>query len=337
VLNMPKNESFVSVVLVTENDAASVAEGLRQLQRFLDPNFVDYEIVVLDQCSSDGTQDVIASLLTSIAYIRFIELAFRVNDDVALAAALENAIGDFVVLFSAKCDPIACILDVVKQCRSGSDIVVGVAAQRISLPYRLFRPLVRSCLHSIGYDVPRNATRLRCLSRRAVNGITRAGRFHHQLFVRIQKTGYSSSVYHYKTVANPGRKTLRQGVWEVSRLLVFNSTRPLRWMAGAGLLGSGAGSAGAICTVLLDLLVRKEIPGSVLIVLFVSPLLMVLFLMLAFFSEYLGRLLDELGEQHLYSVVYEKNSSVMVDENRVNVLTDSECEDMPLVQTGRNR
>ena len=50
------------------------------------------------------------------------------------------------------------------------------------------------------------------------------------------------------------------------------------------------------------------------------------------------RLLTEHGRQNDYSVVFEKNSSVMVNQDRINVLESSTSnKDINLVQTGRNK
>jgi hypothetical protein len=68
-----------------------------------------------------------------------------------------------------------------------------------------------------------------------------------------------------------------------------------------------------------------------------SALFMMQFIMMAFFGEYLGRLLDDRSEQADYSVVFEKNSAVMVNQDRVNVLSDAVSAEENLVQTGRNR
>ena len=332
---LKKSDSFVSVVLVTENDASRIEAVVRGLQQYLAQHFVDYEIVVVDQRSQDGTAKVVESLLTTVSGVRFIQLAYKVAQDVAIAAGMENAIGDFVVIFSARNDPIDCVLDLVKRCKAGADIVVGVAPQRTSLAYSLVRPWIRRLLRNIGYDLPRNATHLRCLSRRTVNAVTSAGRFHHQFFVRIQKTGYPSAAFEYRQLERSDVRTLAKGLHDAARLLVFNSTRPLRWMSGLGMAGSGLAAAGALYGVAASLFTRGEWARVPLAVLFVSLLFMILFTMLAFFGEYLGRLLDDRGEQHLYSVVSEKNSSVMLNENRVNVLTESTSPELSMVATGR--
>ena len=72
-------------------------------------------------------------------------------------------------------------------------------------------------------------------------------------------------------------------------------------------------------------------------ILFMSVLFGILFIMLSFFGEYLARLLSDRSEHKEYNVVYERNSSVMLNENRSNVLFSSMDELVNSSQTGRNK
>ena len=106
-------------------------------------------------------------------------------------------------------------------------------------------------------------------------------------------------------------------------LLVFNSTAPLRWMSGLGMAGSFLAFLVGAYGVLINIFQGHVVEGWTSLVLFMSFLFMLLFMILAFFGEYLGRLLDERGDQREYAVAFEKTSAVMVDPNRLNVLQDS--------------
>lgn len=324
---MSKRDSFVSVAMVTNNHGTSINLVLKKLHAYLLETFVDFEIVIVDQRSEDETVKLIEKELSRYTSIRLLVLAFPVAHDVAVAAALENSIGDFVIVFSPGYDPISCIGPMVEQCRSGTDIIVGVSSKGDTLAYRILRPFVGRLLRAIGYALPKNATNLRCLSRRTVNAVTQAGRFHHQLFVRIAKTGYPSSTFEYQPVEGKLKRTLSSGVKEALRLLVFNSTKPLRWMSAAGI---GTGLIILIFTLYdltHDVLTDSIIDGTTVLILLMSLMFTTLFVMLGFFGEYLGRLLDDRGEQFNYFVVHEKNSSVMLDENRMNVLQETESND----------
>lgn len=337
-----KSDSFVSVVLVHEQPFASLESVLHDIQRELDSCYSDYEVVVIGQGTAKYFTLQDEAVLVNIPSLRYIQLAAREPLDVAWAAALENAIGDFIVMFNPSVDPVQSISESVALCKSGFDVVVGVANQSRTPAYQIYRSMVGSILKLIDYSLPRNATNLRCLSRRAVNSVTSTGRFHHQLSMRIQKTGYPQTAYNYTLLSTDilGEKipsSLLKGIRDLLRLVVFNSLRPLRWMSGLGLFGSFSAFLFAVYSVLIHLVNGKVVEGWTTTILFMSSLFMMQFIIMAFFGEYLGRLLDDRGDQAVYSVVFEKNSAVMVNQDRVNVLNNALSMENNLVQTGRNR
>ena len=78
-------------------------------------------------------------------------------------------------------------------------------------------------------------------------------------------------------------------------------------------------------------------PGWTTNILFMSCLFMLQFIMLSFFGEYIVRLLNSQGNSDDYAIVFEKNSLVMIDADRVNVLDSSLDNNVNLVKTGRDR
>jgi len=318
-----KSDSFVSVVYVVEAGSPLRYEEISAMQGELNARYSDYEIVVIGQGAimhSSVSRDI-SEMLKHLPSVRYIQLVGTVSLDVAWAAGLENAIGDFVVLFNHEMDPISVVPDVVELCRSGYDVVVGTAERRKTLAYAAFRYFADRLLRAIDYQLPKNATSLRCLSRRAVNAVTSTGRFHHQFYLRIQKTGYPSVAYRYQSTSPlAGEKSLVQGIYRLVRLMVFNSLSPLRWMSVLGFLGALAAFVLATYSVLIHLVSNNIVPGWTTVVLSMSVLFMFQFIMMAFFGEYLGRLLNDRSDRGDYSIAFEKNSVVMVDQDRVNVL-----------------
>lgn len=335
-----KSDSFVSVVLVVGQPTTTLHEAVMQIQSDLDRRYSDYEIVLIAQgpMLDSVSSGLVNVMLKQLPSVRYIQLAAHVHTDVAWAAGLENAIGDFVVLFDYLVDPLSAISEALNTCKSGFDVVVGVAKQPPPLAYRVFRACSDRILEAVDYRLPPNSTGLRCLSRRAVNSVTSTGRFHHQFYLRIQKTGYPSCAFSYELRPGGGaEKSLARGFRHLVRLLVFNSSRPLRWMSGLGLMGSCAAFLFAAYSVLIHLVSGNVVQGWTTTILFMSMLFMLQFIMMAFFGEYIGRLLDDRSEQADYSVVFEQNSTVMVNQDRVNVLGESTSLDQNLVQTGRNQ
>jgi hypothetical protein len=334
-----QNDSFISIVLKTDYQFFKIKEKIEEIQPFLDTQYSDYEIVIIVQgpLSYGVTDSQTNFMLQNTPSIRLIQLAGRVHSDVAWAAGLENAIGDFVILFDHLTDPIYIISDIVEKCRSGYDVVVGVSEQPLTIFYKLFRFLSNRLLSAIDYHLPQSATELRCLSRRAVNSVTTRGSFHHQFFLRIQKTGYPACAFPYKLqTLSPVRKSSFLSFRHLIRLLVFNSSRPLRWMSALGLLGSFSAFTFAVYSLCINLVNGHVVEGWTTTILFMSLLFMFQFFMLAFFGEYLGRLLEDRNEQADYTVVFEKTSAVMVNQDRINVLNESLSTHPNFVQTGRD-
>lgn len=334
---MIKSESFVSVVTVIYGHLDEVYEPLKTLGQTLDESYSDYEIVVVIPGVKSTHAQIEDRILKDINCVRIILLSSPVYHDVALAACLENAIGDFVVLWNPAADPIEIVPQLVEQCRAGSDIVIGVTNKVRSLRYSLIRKMMNVALRTIDYDIPANSTSLRCLSRRAVNAVTRIGKFHHQFYLRIQKTGYTASSFNYMPIKENEGANIIESLRRLLRLMVFNSARPLRWMSMLGLFGSVAGLMFACYSVLIHLVSGHVVEGWTTTVLFMSVMFIIQFVMMAFFGEYLGRMLDENSAQAGYAVVYERNSDVMVNADRVNVLETSLMHEPNNVQTGRDK
>ena len=317
-----KRETFVSVV-IRQSALPRPGSGqiLKRAGEFLDERFDDYEILIIGDLGISARQDNLDDVLGSVASVRILELAYAVDEDVAYIAGLENAIGDYVILFDPRQDPIDVVDEMLEVGLDGADVVVGIATNsRRSVLYRLARPFAGFLLSSIGYSLPRNATSLRCLSRAAVQSATKARNSNHRLYIRIAQCGLPTSEFQYQ-ILEPAtvKKGLRQASRETLRLLIFNSVAPLRLMSVVGFLGSLFAFLFAVYSFLSKLLKDNVAEGWSSIVIFMSFLFMLLFMMLSFFGEYLGRLLNEQSRHDPYWVVDEKNSTVMLDADRQNV------------------
>ncbi len=336
---MLKCESFVSVVIVIDHAISAIEQEIYSIKSLLDSNYTDYEILIVVQGPvqrhvSDAEVNLI---LNKVPCVRLIQLASDVRHDVARAAGFENAIGDFVVLFNLATDPLPVIPEAVGICRGGSDIVIGVSKRRAPFHYRLVRRIAEWLLGAIDYRIPANSTDFRTVSRRAINAVINAGHFYHQLNLRLQKTGYPSQVVFFDpTQQIAPRRSLRRALRRFVSLLVFNSSRPLRWVSAIGLFGSCVALIFAIYSIVIRLLTTGVVEGWTTTIVFMSLQFMLMFIILAVISEYMSRILDEQRGSTEYSIVSERNSALMINSNRVNVLNESVAVDINRVQTGRN-
>jgi len=315
------NQTFVSVILVVKNQSEELIDYLDKLSPYLKKQYSDYEIVIIDQNSNDGIEKKLLKSLATHESIRHIRLSRVVSDDVALAAGIENAIGDFVLNLNIQLDSHKIVSALIDKGLEGHGIVVCVTHKINTITYRYLRKVSTWLLSSIGYSLPNNSTGTFCFSRKAVNAITASGRFYCKLHIRIANVGYSLDSFVCDDFVNViKKKSIISGMSDTLHHMIFNSTKPLRWMSALGVFGSLMAMLFSLYSLVVNLVNDEVVPGWTTTILFISFLFAILFTMLSFFGEYLARLLDERSEHDEYNVVYERNSSVMFDANRNNIL-----------------
>ena len=321
-----KIETFVSVVLILDNIVTSTFEEyLKELQLYLDQRYSDYEIIIIDQNSKLFPVSVKENILKTISSIRWISLSFPVAMDVALGAGIENAIGDLVLLLRPNIDPIKIIENMIEESSRGYDVIIGIAERPRTMGYKIARTLSNKLLHSINYHIPKNATPVRCLSRRAINTILRTGNLNHQFFIKVANTGYPEKNYNYELLNRDvlKKRTLLSGISQSMQLMIFNSTKPLRWVSLLGILGSLSALIFAIYSIVVNIIKNDVIEGWTSMVFFSSFLFMILFIILAFLGEYIARLLNENSNQKKYYISNEETSTILLEADRFNVLHQS--------------
>jgi dolichol-phosphate mannosyltransferase len=91
----------LSVVIPAHNEAAVVEPTLRGLIGQLGPEEIDYEIVVVDDASSDGTADVVAAVSAEEPRVRCVRNEAPNGFGFAVRKGLEEFRGDAVVIVMA--------------------------------------------------------------------------------------------------------------------------------------------------------------------------------------------------------------------------------------------
>jgi dolichol-phosphate mannosyltransferase len=166
----------LSVVSPIFNERDSVEELWRRLTLALAP-LGDYEIVLVDDGSTDGSWEVLRNLAARDERLRLLRLSRNFGHQVALTAGLDAARGEAVVLIDADLqDPPEVIPELVARWEEGFDVVYAVRERRdgesrlrllaIGAFYRLFRRMAAT-------DIPADTGDFRLLSRRAVDSLAR--------------------------------------------------------------------------------------------------------------------------------------------------------------------
>jgi dolichol-phosphate mannosyltransferase len=327
---MGKADVFVSVVAVCRDQAGVLPAFVREVSAVLDEHYTNYEILLLDNSSTDATAATVRGLLGSARCVRYLQLSRQTDEETALTAGLDAAIGDYVVTLHPDLDPPAEIPTLVERCRAGADVVVGVEknppprGRAYDFLRRVYLRLTKSLVR---LEPVTGITTFRCLSRAAVNALTRVRTRRRYFAVVLAEIGFRPSVYPYDRNPRSGVRSvppLLRSVRTGLSVLVHYSVAPLRWVSVLGLIGSLLSLLYSGYVIAIYLFRRDVLPGWTTLSLQVSGLFFLVFVMLTLIGEYLGRLLEELVDRPLYHVREEQASAVMLtDLARRNVLDRS--------------
>ena len=143
-----------------ENAEECLDERLRHLCEELRAGFQYYEILLVDNASTDGTAEVVRQILQQEKNIQYCVLSSPKSDSVAFSAGLDRAIGDFIILMDPRTDPPELIPRMLELATSGSEIVYGLPRERVrgrGLYDRLARLFLQLIARFNDVDVPQAA------------------------------------------------------------------------------------------------------------------------------------------------------------------------------------
>jgi len=333
---MRKAEIFVSVVAPVHDEAAALAGFAAEATDLLERNYANYELLIVDDGSSDGTPETAGRILQGRKCVRYLRLARHYGREKAIMAGLDTVIGDYAVIMSASSDPIALIPKMVAQAAAGTGIVFGVSGRGAKEPLatRIGAGLFHwYCRRFLDFRMPHRMTGMAVLSRQAINSLIRIRGKGNYLRLFSKYTGLASQEFECVQEARPGVKPkTEEGFWRKVEtavdIAVSNSSHPLRIVTYLGL------AAGAINLLYMLYIVgiyffKTDVqPGWTTSSLQSAIMFFFVFLILTVFSEYLGKLMNEVVPKDTYTVIEERTSStVLAGEDRLNVVERTEREE----------
>ena len=102
---MVDSDCFVSVVVPLHDDADIVAAFVDETMDVLRRHYASFELVLVDDASTDDSRDVMRELLLRHEGLRIIRLSRGFGQEVAISAGLDSVIGDYTVVMLPDADP----------------------------------------------------------------------------------------------------------------------------------------------------------------------------------------------------------------------------------------
>jgi polyisoprenyl-phosphate glycosyltransferase len=307
------NESLISIVAPLEGDTtATVVAFVEETVGVLRQLVTHYEIILVDDGVSAETVAGVRALLERYDFVRFLRLSRHFGEETAIAAGLDVAIGDYVIVMLPNMDPPSLIPEFFERARADTDIVYGVRLHRKSEPFwyragaRLFYWYINSVVKA---GIPNDSTQFRCMSRQVVNAITQIRDPDQYLRLLTSYIGFRKEALPYSPINRTGEPTVRpkrEAVNLARALVMDHTTHPLRTVIWIG-----------VVIALFNAVVVAVQGGE----LHDALAFLVLSIMLAFVGEYVGGLSRRMRDRPAYYVREEHTSSVLLREERRNVVT----------------
>lgn len=297
----------LSVVVPARNEAPSIPELLRRLDGALSGAVSSFEVIVVDDGSTDDTRLVLAELAGDYPGLRWVRLSRNFGKEAAIVAGLKAAHGDRIAIIDGDLQHPPEVLPemLALLAETGSDQVVGVrsragesrARRRLSRAYGWILSRFSDVEVPPGYGDFRVVTRR---VRDAVVNLSETTRFNRGLFAWV---GFPTVPYNFTDAARVGERSR----WRPSQLVGYGldgmlsfSARPLRFLMVIGTISMGLFLAYVIAVIVRVLLFGIETPGYVTLIAAVFFIGGMQAFSAGMLGEYLGRIFLEVKQRPLY-------------------------------------
>ncbi|HKN12356.1 MAG TPA: glycosyltransferase family 2 protein [Candidatus Binatus sp.] len=297
----------LSIVIPIYNEAANLDEFFRRLLEVLERLAVSYEVVCVDDGSTDETLARLIERRARDPRLKILSLSRNFGKEVALSAGIEHSSGAAVIPIDCDLqDPPELIEEMVAQWRLGYDVVYATRHSRPGdgLAKRLSARMFYRLLDAVSeVPIPSDAGDFRLLDRRVVDALLRLperSRFMKGLFAWV---GFKQTELSFE---REGRNA-GSSAWTYWRLWNFAldgvtsfSSLPLKIWSYVGVVISLLAFAYALFLAVFKLARGINVPGYTSLMVVVLFLAGIQLITLGVIGEYLGRVYTEVKHRPLY-------------------------------------
>ena len=310
------SDTLISVCVIVPDRAELLEPFISNAVSVLESFVTYYEILLIDNSTPVEVHTAIGQLQKRIPHLRMLRLSRRYDAELAIAAALDHCVGDYVVVMDSVFYPPELIPNLVKRAISGFDAVVAepTGASSGVIDRALIQPLYRTASRVLGFSLKPDESYFRVFSRRLVNSLIRIRSKNRSLSSMNGLIGLRCQIVPYVPHSGlpeiPVPQRVRRQLTTLAHVVVSNSGIPLRFAALLGLLASGLNLLYLFYILAVTLVKSRIAEGWLTSSLMHTTMFLLLFVIMSILSEYVARILDESKEQPLYFVESESNSTV---------------------------
>jgi len=316
---------FLSVVLVVRNSSGQVAALLRSASAAVSELVRDYELIVIDNGSEDGTVAVLQDLAgpSGIPNLQVFTLTSHLDNDSASWAGVENAIGDYVMVVDPLLDDLNFAPRLLDQAAKGTDVVFAKNQQQIKqrLLYRLLHAAFNAIYKTLnGVDLSQEAPPFRLMSRKVVNFILQNPQPHVAYRHLPATSGFSRCNIKYSSKpSGVERKRILGSIARGVTLIVSTTNAPMRIATIVSLAAAALNVVYSIYVIVVGLQSSDLAPGWASLSLQQSLMYFTFAIVLYIFGEYLLRVLSLSNSGPPFTIGQEFTSTKISVRDKLNI------------------
>ena len=299
----------ITIIAPIYNEVDNIPELYRRLSEVMENTHEPWELVMVDDGSTDGSTDLIRKLGIDDQRVRPVIFARNFGHQIAVTAGLDYSRGEAIVIIDADLqDPPEVILEMIAKWRQGYEVVYAVRSEREGETW--FKEFTAALFYRLIYritdvDIPLDTGDFRLLDRKVVDVMGQMRERHRFLRGMSVWVGFKQTGVEYKRAARfagetkyPLKKMLKFATDAITSFSYF----PLQMAMYLGFISAG------ISILVIPVVIAMRLAGSQAFFGQASTLIAVLFLggvqliSLGILGEYVGRLYDEAKGRPLYIV-----------------------------------
>ena len=298
-----------SIIAPIYNEFENIPVLWQRVSQVMDSTGEAWELILVDDGSSDGSNERIRELAEKDARVRPVIFARNFGHQIAVTAGLDYARGDAVVIIDADLqDPPEVILELAKKWKEGYEVVYAVRSEREGESW--FKLLTASMFYRLIYritdvKIPLDTGDFRLIDRKVVDVMNSMRERHRFLRGMSSWIGFKQVGVDYKRAARvagvtkyPFKKMLKFAQDGITGFSYF----PLQIATYLGFIAAG------LSVIAIPVVAALRLAGSHFFEGQTTTLISVLFLggvqliSLGILGEYIGRIYDEVKGRPLYVV-----------------------------------
>jgi len=302
-------KKMYSLVIPLYNEEEVIHECIKRVTNVMHNNEFDYEIIFVNDGSSDSTEEIVKQYCDKDKHLKLISFSRNFGHQTAISAGMDNAEGDAIIVMDADLqDPPEVVLKLIEKYEEGYDVVYAIRSKRkgesffkkisVKMFYRFLKNMCE-------VDIPVDTGDFRLISRQVcdvLKGLTERNRYVRGLvsWVGFKQTGiyYEREERYAGKTKYPLKKMLKLSVDGITSF----STKPLKLTKWIGIFMAAVGFIYAIIVIIQKLVGIQMQTGwasTMVTILLIGGIQLI---MLGITGEYIARIFDESKNRPLYII-----------------------------------